>query len=220
MIDDIYRSYLDKDISLLLGVKKSDEFSSLVKILASQIGQLVNHSELSSTLGISLPTVKEYLRYLEKTFIINRLTPYFRNVRKELTKNPIFYFSDLGLRNYSLGLLGNLVNPVDKSYVFQNFVFNIIRKSLDYLSAKVHFWRTKGKAEVDFVVDKGAEVVPLEVKYQQLKETKLSRSFQSFVAAYRPQKGYIVNLGFRGKASLGKTTVEYIPYFELLLLTL
>lgn len=216
VIDDIYRSFIDKDISILLNVKKSDKFTSLVRILASQIGQLANYTEISSTLGIALPTVKEYLWYLEKTFILYKVTPYFRNTRKEITKNPIFYFSDLGFRNYSLSVLGNLIDPGDKSYVFQNFVFSIIRKNLTHTSAETHFWRTKGKAEVDFVVDKGAEVIPIEVKYKELKKKEINRSFQSFTADYTPQKGYIVNLSLKDSAALGQTSINFIPYYELL----
>jgi len=101
IIDEIFHSYLEKDISYLLKVVKTEAFSSLIKILASQVGNLINYSEIASTLGISLQTLKNYLWYLEKTFIIKKLTPYFRNKRKEITKSPLIYFYDLGLRNYT-----------------------------------------------------------------------------------------------------------------------
>src|SRR3989344_4970420 len=69
IIADIYQSYLEKDIILLLNIVKAERFTHLVRILASQTGKLVNISELSNTLGIAAQTVKDYLWYLEKTFI-------------------------------------------------------------------------------------------------------------------------------------------------------
>jgi predicted AAA+ superfamily ATPase len=62
----------------------------------------------SSTLGISLATVKIYLGYLEKTFILWKATPWFTNIRKEITKAPVYYFRDLGLRNFASGSFGAL----------------------------------------------------------------------------------------------------------------
>ncbi len=89
-IEEIYRSYLERDISHLLGVQKTEVFTNLVKIIASQIGELVNFTELSSTLGIAAKTIKNYLWYLEKTFILKRINPFFRNIRKEISKAPVY----------------------------------------------------------------------------------------------------------------------------------
>ena len=85
IIDEIFHSYLEKDISYLLRVERIDAFSSLIKILAGQIGELINYSELASILGISIQTVKNYFWYAEKTFVIQKLPSYFKNVRKEIT---------------------------------------------------------------------------------------------------------------------------------------
>lgn len=72
-MDEIYRSYIERDITDLLGVEKPEAFTNLLKIIASQIGNLVNITELSSTIGISSKTVEHYLWYLEETFILKRL---------------------------------------------------------------------------------------------------------------------------------------------------
>jgi len=60
-IDEIYRSYIEKDISFLLNVQKTEKVSGLIKLLASQTGKLVNYSEISNTIGLSNETVKKYL---------------------------------------------------------------------------------------------------------------------------------------------------------------
>ena len=82
-ISELYQSYIERDITTLLNVKKTAHFSALVRLLASQIGNLVNVAELASTLGISVKTVGNYLWYLEKTFLVDRISPYFKSIRKE-----------------------------------------------------------------------------------------------------------------------------------------
>jgi hypothetical protein len=64
----------------------------------------MNYSELASTLNVSFPTVKKYLWYAQKIFLVDLIAPYVRNVRKEISKSLVPYFWDLGLRNYLLGL--------------------------------------------------------------------------------------------------------------------
>ena len=216
IIDEIYRSILEKDIAYLLKVEKTEAFSSLVKILSNQIGNLVNYSELSSTLNISYQTVKKYLWYCQKIFIFESVTPYARNVRKEITKSPVIYFWDLGLRNYSLGLFGHLNSPSECGFVFENLVFLMLKEKIKYSSTKLNFWRTKDKAEVDFILDSGSDVIPVEVKFQSLKKDKISRSLRSFIRRYEPSKAYIINLNYKKITKTEKTTIYFIPFYELI----
>ena len=210
IINEIYQSYLEKDISYLLKIRKTEDFSNLVKVLASQIGCLFNVSEVSRTLGISQKTVNNYLWYLQKTFILQKITPYFRNIRKEITKSPIFYFYDLGLRNYGIGVFGHVENPRDRGKLFENFVLNILKEKFIESPAKINFWRTKDGAEVDFVIDFGRKQIPIEVKYRDLKKPEITRSFRSFIERYQPEKAFIVNLSFEHTLSLNGTDIHFV----------
>lgn len=214
-LDEIYQSYLEKDISYLLGVLKTDAFTNLVRLLASQTGQLVNYSGLSSSLGISMQTVKQYLWYLEKTFVVHKVTPFFKNIRKEITKSPVYYFTDLGLRNHALGILGHIRHPQEKGFLFQNFIFHLLREKVRGTASGVHYWRTKDKAEVDFVVQRGKDVVPVEVKYGVVEKGDAPRSMRNFIAKYRPQKAFVVHAGTTRKAKVGKTNVYFVPFFRI-----
>jgi predicted AAA+ superfamily ATPase len=215
IIDEIFRSYLEKDISYLLKVEKLDAFSSLIKVLASNIGRLINSSELSSTLGISVQTIKNYFWYAEKTFVIQRLTPYFKNVRKEITKSPIIYFYDLGLRNYALGTFGN-INEIGQGFLFQNFIFNLLKEKFRYGGGELHFWRTKDRAEVDFIVDFGKEILPIEVKYKKMQKPVIERSMRSFIDKYKPKEVWIINLGFEEEVKIDETKVKFFSFYRML----
>lgn len=216
IINEIYQSYIEKDISYLLKIRKTEDFSNLVKVLASQIGRPFNVSEVSRTLGISQKTVKDYLWYLQKTFIIQKITPYFRNIRKEIMKSPIFYFYDLGLRNYAIGVFGNVENPRDRGMLFENFIFNILKEKFKESPAKINFWRTKDGAEVDFVIDFGRKQIPIEVKYRDLKRPEMTRSFRSFIERYQSQNAFIVNLYFEHILSLNGTKIHFISPIGLI----
>lgn len=216
LLDEIYSSYLEKDIGYLLGVQKEEAFTHLVRVLSSQTGNLTNIHELSSTLGISAKTVKHYIWYLEKTFILHRLTPYFRNVRKEITKSPVFYFSDLGLRNYALGQLGNMENERDVGFLFQNFILNILKERLSHTPTDIHFWRAKDGSEVDFVTQGGQKTIPVEAKYTNLIEPQVPRPLKSFILRYAPEQAFVVHLGTENVAQVNTTTIRFIPFYKLL----
>jgi len=215
-IDEIYSSYLIKDISFLLKVDKIDAIGNLFRVLASQIGQLVNYSEMSSTIDISQATLKNYIYYGEKTFVISRIPPFYRNPRKEIVKSPSIYFTDLGLRNYCSGWFGRLSGPQDMGFVFQNFIYGILKDRLANRNGKISFWRTKDRAEVDFVVDLQSSVVPVEVKYKEIADPEIGRSLRNFIAKYEPKQAIVVNLLGDHTVKLGSTDVIFMPYWKLL----
>ena len=82
LMNEIFRSYVERDIVYLLNIHRTDAFINLVKILAANIGKIINYSAIAARLNISLPTLKKYIWYLEKTFIINQLTPFYQNYKK------------------------------------------------------------------------------------------------------------------------------------------
>jgi len=216
VIDDIYRSVLERDVAYLLKVEKTEAFNRLIKVLAGQIGNLINYKELSSTLGTSFQTVKKYLWYAQKIFLLNLVTPYSRNVRKEITQSPVAYFGDLGLRNYALGIFGTVASPAECGFLFQNLVFLILSSIRHPGLTTLHFWRTKDKAEVDFIVEKGEALIPVEVKFKALNDVEMPRSLLSFCERYQPAEAHVVNLALKKTTKVGKTRVHFIPYWELL----
>lgn len=216
VIADIYQSYLEKDIAYLLNIQKTERLTQLVKILSAQTGNLVNVSALSSTLGLSVQTVNDYLWYLEKTFVIRKITPYFKNIRKEITKMCLYYFIDLGLKNYAIGQFGTATQGMPSGFLFENFVYNNLYINLNATMSRVHFWRTQDKAEVDFVLEVGDTAIPIEVKYHPIQKSDTTRSFKSFLNKYHPNKGYVVHLGKTFEDRYNNTRVIFVSYFQVL----
>lgn len=217
VMNEIYQGYISKDIAYLLHVEKIEAFGQLMKTLADQAGKIINYSELAATLGISLPTVKNYCWYAEETYILRRITPFFRNIRSEISKSPSVYFSDLGFRNYALGVLGNLQRPDDLGFAFQNLVYLILREKVRWSGARIHFWRTKSKTEIDFVIDTGRSVIPVEVKYKDLAKPSPPRAMDGFVEKYRPPYCLIITKGLQSTVRLRDTEVRFMTIWDLAL---
>ena len=221
-IDEIFRSYIERDISALLRVEKLDAFRMLVEILASQNSQILSYAELSATLGLSTETVHNYLWYLEHTFITRRLTPFFRNKRKEITKAPTVYFTDLGLRNFALGRFGVPLRPAERGFVFQNLVYLLLMHALRHTGTRLYFWRTKDGAEVDFVLIHREEVIPIEVKYHAPvgKDGSFSvgRSLRACIKRYHPPQAFIMTSDGHGETMVENTPVHIRPFTDISLL--
>lgn len=216
VIREIFNSFLEKDIQVLSGVNRPDIFGDLIRLTAAQIGNLTNYSELASLLGISAQTVKTYLYYLQETFILRKCVPFHHNIRKEISKSPVFYYVDLGLRNYSLDRFGQRLLPQDYSFLFQNWIYHILQEKKADTAAKVAFWRTINGAEVDFIWESGTEIIPIEVKYQALTRPVVQRSLRSFIDKYQPTRAIVINLTLHTTIQVADTEVIFIPWFRFL----
>ena len=214
ILNEILTSYLEKDIRYL-GVEREEIFRSLLKLIASQTSQLVNHQNLSQTLGTTQVTVKKYLWYAQKTFVIQKVTPLAKRVHREISKAPVYYFTDLGIRNLLLGSLGLVQSPLQLSFLFQNLIFLFLEQIAQEKYYQIKYWRTKSGAEVDFVLEKGEKLLPVEVKYQSLKEKRVSRSLRSFINIYQPKQALVVNLDFKAETKIGSTQVVFLPFWSI-----
>ncbi len=107
-------------------------------------------------------------------------------------------------------------SPSERGFIFENLVFLLLREKIRLEATKLNFWRTKDKAEVDFILERGRNVVPIEVKYKSLKKQVIPRSLRSFIEKYSPDKAYIVNLDYSNILKINKTRLFFLPYYELL----
>jgi predicted AAA+ superfamily ATPase len=175
ILGQLYEDYISKDIIEILRLSRPEAMERLVGLMAHAAGQLVNYESLAKDTQLSAPTVKQYLSVLEKTFVLYRLTPFVGNKRSELTSNPVYYFIDNGFRNQALRNFSNLSNRTDIGLLIQNFVFQeILKYQYSYFKKfNIHYWRTKGGAEVDFVIDfYDHTILPIEIKYQTFRNKK------------------------------------------------
>lgn len=216
LLRDIKQVYIEKDIIETLRVEKHLAFSNLLELIAYQIGSLVNLEELWRNVKISFPTLKNFLNILEKTYIIELLQPYFKNQRKAVRKNKKVYFLDTGFRNACIGLTNFPSNPNEVGHLVENMAFNILQKANSYLfseSAQIFFYRTYDGAEIDFVLKRGNEILPIEVKYQNFVKEKIPLVMENFMKTKGEecQKGIVITRDFMDKKSYDFGEIYFIP---------
>ena len=211
VLNEIYSSYIEKDIVGLLKVKNPFAFAKLVSMLSAQAGGLVNLHELSSTLGMNFRTMESYLFSLENTFVISLARPYFTNARKELTKMPKVYFVDTGMRNLSVKDFSPFTANRDKGKLLENVTASLIARSRE---GTLNYWRTKDKNEVDFVIrDYFGGIIPVEVKADEMKRPEIPRGLKSFIDKHQPKEAFMVNLSLQEAVKINNTRIKFIlPY--------
>ncbi len=220
LMNEIFSSYIQKDLSYLLNLDRPESFVKLIEWLSHTAGTGINYSTCSADIGLSLPTVKKYLWYAEHTFIIKSLTPFYSNKRKEISKSPVVYFFDLGMKNFAFGNFGAELSQLNAGQLFENFIFSILYQRVKNTNYRLHYWRTTDMAEVDFVITKGPDIIPVEVKFTHLDKDRFGRAFLSFITKYQPKTAYIVNVSARFSKTVDGTTIYVIPFYDLFYISL
>lgn len=214
VLEEIYSSYIEKDIKGYFAVKNESSFIKLVMLLAASLGNIVNKDFLASSIGSNRATLDNYLYYLEKSFVIKTVRPFFSNPKKEIIKMPKVYFYDLGLRNLLIRNYTSFFIRPDRGEVFENFVLNALEENSDPIT-KINYWRSRLSAEVDFVIQKGIEIIPVEIKATALKKPSISKSLRSFIKIYKPKVAFLVNLDYEAKKLINSTTIKIISFNKL-----
>lgn len=209
ILKQIINTYIKKDIRDLANIREINKFNQLIKVLASQSGNLLNILELSNILNLSQQTVKNYIFILENIYIIKIVYPFHKNIRSELSKMPKLYFEDTGLMN----LLANkrFLEQIT-GQLFENSVYSELRKNIEV--EDINFWRTNIGQEVDFIIEE-KNIMPIEVKLRFVNK-KLS-SLKYFMDKYCIETGYVCALekgenANNAKRPLGKKIMSVYPW--------
>lgn len=191
VIAEIAGSYLYRDVLEYQHVKHPDMLRRLLQALALQIGGHVSSNELAQLLQIDRATVQRYLFLLEQAFVIFRLVPFSRNLRKEIGKMPKIYFWDLGVRNAVIRNFNPLELRQDVGMLWENYFvaermkFN--RNQRNFVNS--YFWRTYDGQELDLLEESGGQLRGFECKWSQ----KRWRVPKAFAETYPNHEAHLIH---------------------------
>ena len=153
MQNELINSYLLKDILVLYNIKNSSKLVNILRLLAFQIGREVSVNELAKNVGLNKLTVERYLDLLTKVFVIYRIEGYSRNLRKEISKSPRYYFWVNGIRNTLVANFNTLTLRNDVGELWENYVIAERIKLQHYEGwlSNNYFWRTYDQQEIDWI---------------------------------------------------------------------
>ena len=170
-LQDYLHSYIERDVRLMSNIGSVETFQRFMGFCAARSGQILNISSLASDCDISPATAKKWLSILECSFIIKLLRPHYKNFNKRLIKSPKLYFTDTGLLCHLLKIRSaqqlrghNLRGAIFETWVISEFIKNYYNRRRE---PDIYFWRDCNANEVDLLISRGTELLPVGIKSSQ-----------------------------------------------------
>ena len=188
-----YRStYIERDLRDLAQLDNLHDFQKLYQLLAFQTANLLNLANIANDIGFSPQTAKKYLRILQSSYQYYLLYPYLENMRKRLIKTPKVYLMDTGIGNFFLENHNQEVLKKSGRFgnIFETWVIGEIVKQISLMIPKpnLYFWRTSNGAEVDLIMERGARLIPIEIKSNVKINPKSLLGIRNFIQMPRDQE--------------------------------
>ncbi|MGM0365791.1 MAG: ATP-binding protein [Actinomycetota bacterium] len=139
-LEDIFKSYFEKDVQALSDFRQIGIFRKLIFLLMQRAGQKIEIGKLSAELGVSRPTIYSYIRFLEDTFFIDLISPFSKNVDREVSGAKKIYLCDNGILNHFARIShGNL---------FENSVYLNLKKY-----GEINYYQKRKGGKIDFIIE-------------------------------------------------------------------
>lgn len=167
-LNDLFKSYFEKDVRLITDFREIHAFRDLLFLLMQRVGSRLEISKLASEVGASRQTISSYLSFLEGTYFISLISPFTRNVDREISRTKKIYFCDNGILNHFAKL--------SEGALFENAIFQNLRKY-----GKVNYYQRRTGVEIDFIL--AEKNIALEIKQtgreeDQEKLTRLAKDLK------------------------------------------
>lgn len=164
-------TYLERDLAAMARLDELLPFRRFMRLAALRSGQILSYADLARDADVSPGTARNYLNYLQLSYQVFVLPPYFESPGKRLVKSPKLYWIDPGLWRYQTGYWGEASGTLLEGYV--------VSECLKWLrttgaQADCWFYRTHGGLEVDLLLTTTSGIWGIEVKSSP--EVRLSQA--------------------------------------------
>lgn len=189
------RSYLERDIQVISSVSALPDFRRLMRAACLRLGEVLNQTELARDIALPQPTAHRYLNLLEVSFLLIRIPAYAVSRTKRLVKRPKLYWGDVGLALHLAGGLEPGGPHLENLILLDLLVWRDARSK----PAEILFWRSATGQEVDFVVETGGKLLPIEVKANSRQRLADAEGLRSFRREYArtTRAGLLLHAGTR-----------------------
>ena len=191
-MQNFVKTYIERDLPLLGMGAPILITERLWSMLAHINGNILNYSQIAGSLGISANSVKSYIQFFEKSFLIRTLPPFIANTRKRLVKSPKLYFRDTGLLHHLLRISSydDLLGHPASGNSWEAFVLQQIINNLP-LAYDANFFRTQDGSELDMILSKGGKIsTAIEIKLTNA--PKLTRGNTLAIETFGSDRNYII----------------------------
>lgn len=217
-VDDWFNSYvdtyLDLDVERQINYSNLSVFKKFIQICATYSGQMLSMDSIARGIGVSAPTVKQWLSILESSFIIHLLEPDTQNLGKSLVKTPKLYFIDSGLLCHLLRIesVEELILSEHKGAIIESFAIAEMLKIRLNLGKQPNltFYRDQKGFEVDTIAD-WKHTFAIEIKSTIEAEQNLSKNTRDYLAL-RGNDGCRGAVFYLGDLTLSINGIDYVSW--------
>ncbi len=190
------RTYIERDVRLIKNIGDLHVFEKFMRLCAGRVGQLLNMSSLAVEVGVDVKTIGAWISVLEMSFVVFRLQPYHKSYNKRVVKMPKLYFYDVGLAWALLGVDDSAqiqLHPF-RGAVFENLIIlEFLKQRLNAgKNPNLYFWRDNVGHEIDLLIEKGIDLIPVEIKSGQTVTPEYFKGLFFWNKIAGAQRGYIV----------------------------
>lgn len=191
--DGYVRTYLQRDVTDISAIDNVPAFETVLRSMAIRTGTIVNQTQVARDAGLAQTTVQRYIAILEASYQLHRLPAFTASRATQLVKSPKFYWTDAGLALF----LSREREP--RGEHFETLVASDLFawQGAQTGAPAVFYWRTSKGAEIDFVIDDGTGLLPIEVKTTAQPSTRDMASMRVFLEQYddRARAGLLLHTG-------------------------
>lgn len=191
-------TYLNRDVAKLFPKLNRQAYRRFVTMLCKLSGTLINKSQVGRAVEASESTIRDYMEIADGTYVWRTVNSYESSVAKSITKMPKGYMRDTGFLHYLLGIQNQeelMENPVVGTS-FEGFVCEELAKGLEASNVanwNINYFRTRGGAEIDIIIDGSFGVLPIEVKYGSTIKRSSLKALAAFIKDNKLPLGMVIN---------------------------
>ncbi len=212
-VEFIKRTYEDivyRDIITRFGIRETKPFRQLANFLFTNFTKEANYNSLSNILGIkSAISVKNYIGFLEESYLVFELYRYDFSLKKQMASNKKIYVIDNGMRNNVAFYFSE-----DWGRLLENTVFLELKRR----GREVYYY--KGKNECDFIIkekDKIVEAIQVTQKINHSNEKREIDGLLSAMEQFNLKEGFLLTENEEEERKIGKKVIKFVPLWKWLL---
>jgi hypothetical protein len=217
-------TYVERDLRQHLAVGDLNAFQAFLELVAGHTAGVVSYTGLGGGVGVSHNTARSWLSVLVASYLVELISPLHRNLRKRVTKAAKLHMVDSGLACWLLGIRApdELRRHPLRGALFESWVVAEVRKAIAARGgrARLHHWRDQRGREVDLVVDRGRDLLAVEVKAGATVHASFFDSMTYFAGLAReavppPTEGVTVVVVYGGERRQKRTAGLALPWSEV-----
>lgn len=179
--------YLEEEIRQEALTRNLAAFSRFLELAAIENGNTINATRLSQDVGVNVHLINEYFQILEDTLIAEKILPIHTSAssRRRLCKAPKYLLFDMGVQRICAKEGAHLS---EKAYGmrFEQFIGLELSRYIRLYApqSNLRYWRDHSGPEIDYVIEKNHEFVPIEVKWSNNPSAYDCRHLKKFIQEY------------------------------------